>query len=139
MRIVIDTNQLVRALIRPPQLATFVMAWEARRFDVVCSEPLLDEYQRVLNYPEVADLVYPELLRAFRSHLIHDLDMVVLLDIQPICRDPDDDKVIATAITGKVEYLVTADGDLLTPEVISALGIANVAVISMDELIKQLG
>lgn len=40
MRITLDTNQFLRALMRPPELATFVMAWQARRFTVVCSNSL---------------------------------------------------------------------------------------------------
>ena len=31
----------------------------------------------------------------------------------PICRDPDDDVVPATALSGRAEYLVTGDDDLL--------------------------
>lgn len=95
MRVTLDTNQLVKALMRPPQLATLVMAWESRRFRVVCSPALLHEYELVLAYPDIARLIYPELLRTFRSHLIHDLELVELPHITPICRDPDDDKVIA--------------------------------------------
>src|SRR6266496_706972 len=138
MRITLDTNQLVRALMRPPRLATFVMAWEARRFSVVCSYVLLEEYARVLAYPDVAKLIFPELLRAFRSHLIYDLEIVDPITIQPVCRDPDDDKVIATAIAGDVDYLVTADDDLRTPEIIALLQRAGITIISMGELINQL-
>jgi putative PIN family toxin of toxin-antitoxin system len=138
MRITLDTNQLVRALVRPPALATFVMAWEARRFTVVCSPALLEEYELVLAYPDVAKLIYPELLRAFRSHLIHDIELVDVPEVAQICRDPDDDKVIATAIYGMVDYLVTADSDLVEALVVSALNSAGIAVISMDELIKLL-
>jgi putative PIN family toxin of toxin-antitoxin system len=112
MRITIDTNQLVRALVRPPGLATFVMAWESRRFDVICSPELLNEYNYVLDYPEIAQLIYPELLRAFRSHLQHDMEMIALPEVPRICRDPDDDKVVATAIYGMVDYLLTDDADL---------------------------
>jgi uncharacterized protein len=138
MRITLDTNQLVQALMRPPELATFVMAWEARRFSVICSFVLLEEYERVLRYPDVAALIYPELLRAFRSHLIHDIEIVDPITIHPICRDPDDDKVIATAIAGKVDYLVTEDNDLLAAEVAEILRAANVTTLSVDELIKLL-
>jgi predicted nucleic acid-binding protein len=81
MRITLDTNQLVRSLMRPPQLATFIMAWEAKRFDVICSLQLLDEYERVLGYPDVAKLIYPELLRTFHSHLIHDVKLIEVLHI----------------------------------------------------------
>ncbi len=51
LRIVLDTNQLVKALMRPPELVTFIMAWEARRFTVICSTELLQEYQLVLKLP----------------------------------------------------------------------------------------
>jgi putative PIN family toxin of toxin-antitoxin system len=139
MRITLDTNQLVRSLMRPPELATFVMAWEARRFSVVCSLALLEEYERVFAYPDVANLIFPELLRSFRSHLIYDIEIVDPITIIPICRDPDDDKVIATAIAGKVDYLVTADHDLLTPEIVELLRSVGIVTISADALIKLLG
>jgi putative PIN family toxin of toxin-antitoxin system len=32
----------------------------------------------------------------------------------PVCRDPDDDVVLATALSGRADYLVTGDDDLLT-------------------------
>lgn len=138
MRIVLDTNQLVRALKRPPQLATFLMAWEAQRFDVVASLALLDEYDRVLAYPDIAVLLYPELIRLFRSSLYRYIEIVDPINLRSICRDPDDDKVIATAIDGRVDYLVTEDNDLLTPEVISLLHAAGIQVISSSALILLL-
>jgi len=51
LRITLDSNQLLRAIMRPPELATFVMAWQARRFTVITSAELLEEYELVLNYP----------------------------------------------------------------------------------------
>lgn len=57
MRVIIDTNQLVASLLRPPELATFLMSWESARFTVVASAELIDEYERVLAYPwDRADL-----------------------------------------------------------------------------------
>ncbi|NJS40658.1 MAG: putative toxin-antitoxin system toxin component, PIN family, partial [Rhodobacteraceae bacterium] len=52
--------------------------------------------------------------RAFHSHLLDDLEVVELPEIPRLCRDPDDDKVIATAIYGIADYIVTIDRDLLT-------------------------
>ncbi len=138
MRITLDTNQLIRALVRPPELATLVMAWEARRFSVVCSPSLLEEYERVLAYPDIANLVYPELLRAFQSHLIQDIEIVDAPATLQICRDPDDDKVIATALYGMVDYLVTEDDDLKEVAIVRALKEARVTVVSMSDLIKLL-
>jgi len=59
MRVVLDTNQLVAVLLRPPELATLVMAWESARFTVVASPELIAEYLHVLAYPEIASLIYP--------------------------------------------------------------------------------
>jgi predicted nucleic acid-binding protein len=78
MRIVLDTNQLVRALARPPEFATFVMAWASARFAVVCSDQLLDEYEHVLSQTYIHRLIYPESLRAFRNYL---LDAIELFDL----------------------------------------------------------
>ena len=138
MCITLDTNQLIRALMRPPQLATLLMAWESRRFAVVASAELLDEYERVLAYPDVATLLDPELVRAFCSHLMPDIEVVVLPEIPRVCRDPDDDKVVATALFGEVDYLITADDDLRTPEIIVLLDEAGITAISTDELIALL-
>jgi putative PIN family toxin of toxin-antitoxin system len=139
MRIVLDTNQLVRALMRPPQLATFIMSWEGRRFTVVCSRPLLAEYAFVLQRPEIAELIYPELRRVFIEQLQYELEMIAIPEHLPaICRDPSDDKLIATALYGGVDYLVTADADLSTEAVSQVLLRQNITVLSMDELIAQL-
>ena len=76
MRIVLDTNQLVAALMRPTELATFLMAWEAARFTVVASQAMVEEYTYVLAYPDIAAHITPELKRTFHSHLIHDIELV---------------------------------------------------------------
>ena len=138
VRITLDSNQLVRALMRPPQLATFIMAWESRRFTVICSSELLDEYERVLQYPAIADRIYPDLLRAFRQHLIYDLEMVQLTTILRVCRDADDDKVIATALQGQVDCLLTADEDLRTDAVVAILQEAGIRVMTMNDFITLL-
>ncbi|MEZ4708757.1 MAG: putative toxin-antitoxin system toxin component, PIN family [Caldilineaceae bacterium] len=117
----LDTNQLIAALVRPPELATLLMAWESARFTVVASQALIDEYGLVLRYPDVSALINPELLRTFRSHLLQDIEFVESLDTPRICRDPDDDKVIAAAIYGLADYLVTVDNDLLTDDIVTML------------------
>lgn len=73
------------------------MAWESARFVPVALPALIEEYQHVLAYPEIADLIHPELRRAFRSHLLDDIELVAPIEMPRICRDADDDKVIAAA------------------------------------------
>lgn len=59
-------------------------------------------------------------------------------DLPAICRDSSDDKLIATALLGEVDYLVTADADLRTEVVAQIFLRQNISVLSMDELIAQL-
>lgn len=40
-------------------------------------------------------------------------DRVELSDIPRVCRDPNDDKVIATATQGQADFIATEDNDLL--------------------------
>lgn len=138
MRIVLDTNQLVRALARPPEFATFVMAWASARFTVVCSDELLAEYEHVLSRIYIRSLIYPESLRAFRDYLVDEIELVELGAFPAICRDPDDDKVIATAIQGRADYLLTADEDIRAVEVHELLHRAGIQVTTIDEFIVQL-
>ena len=58
------------------------------------------------------------------------------MESQPLatraCRDADDDWVLATAIAGQAEAIVTGDGDLL------ALGVyQGVAILSPRQLIER--
>ena len=138
MRVVLDTNQLVAALVRPPELATFVMAWESARFTVVASPSLIGEYLHVLAYPEIASLVYPELLRAFRSHLLEDIELVEPPEVPRICRDPDDDKVVAAAIYGLADFILTVDLDLMAPEVAATLEQMGISITTGANLIRLL-
>ena len=138
MRVVIDTNQLVASLVRPPELATFLMAWESARFMVVASAELIDEYIHVLAYPDVAKLIYPELLRMYQSHLRDDIELIHTPEVPPICRDPDDDKVIATAIYGLADFILTVDQDLLTEDVAETLNQIGIRVISADTFLRIL-
>jgi putative PIN family toxin of toxin-antitoxin system len=53
---------------------------------------------------------------------------------EPVCRDPDDDRVLATALAGEAEAIVTGDADLLT------LGsYAGVAILSPRDFLIRLG
>lgn len=138
MRITLDTNQFLRALMRPPELATFVMAWQARRFTVVCSTQLLEEYEQVLEYPKIARLLFPELRRIFLAQLAHEMELVELPEIAAICRDPDDDKVIATAVYGNVDYLATTDDDLRVEPVVGILQAEGINLTTIDEIVMML-
>ena len=62
MRVVIDTNVLVSALLSstsPPAL--LVTLWRAGRFTLITSELQLDELTRVTRYPKLRQRLNPAL------------------------------------------------------------------------------
>ncbi len=119
MRAVVDTNIIIRALIKPMGTVGPVLArLRDGEYTAVYSEPLLDEMLAKLVLPrirdkyhlgdsDVADLLA---LLALRGELVRPERKV------RVCRDSDDDKVIEAALAGGAEWVVTGDDDLLVLE-----------------------
>jgi putative PIN family toxin of toxin-antitoxin system len=110
MKVLLDTNVLVAAFIAHGTCAE-LLEHCALKHEIVLSEFILEEFFRVLS----VKLRFPvEKIRAavriLRSKVTH---------VEPgpltgrICRDPDDDMIVATALTGRVACLVTGDRELL--------------------------
>ncbi len=115
-RAVFDTNSLVSYLLvhRPP-IATLIDEYLAqKRITLVTAPVLLEELARVLRYPRL-HRYYDAATRDRFVALIAALSEVVELpdDIPVISRDPDDDRVIACAVVGRADVMVSGDKDLL--------------------------
>lgn len=127
MRVVLDTGILVAALIStdtPPDL--IYRAWRKKRFELITSEWQLAEFRRVSRYPKLRRYLRPyeagNLVNGLRHQAIvlHDLPQV---DLSP---DPDDNAILASAIAGKAEYLVTGDKrDLLSLDAVGGMQIVT--------------
>lgn len=116
MRVVIDTNVLVSAIIRPQGTTGQVLRQlQARRFDLLMSRITFDELVDVLFRPrlrakyQLADTTLRPVLRLIylRSVILQPNEKVTA------CRDPKDDIYLELAIAGKADYIVTGDADLL--------------------------
>jgi uncharacterized protein len=130
IRAVLDTNLLVSYLLthRPP-IATLIDEHLAQeRFSLVTAAVLLEELDRVLRYPRL-QRYYSEETRTRYIALIAALgEMIELPESVPsICRDPDDDWVIACAVVGEADYIVSGDRDLLALERVGEIPILSAA------------
>ena len=115
MRVVIDINILVSALIVPTgQPAAVIRMWLDGKFTLLTCVEQLDELRATLHKPRVAKLIKPYLA----CRLVNQVRKLAE-DIRPLPRverspDPDDDYLLALSEAGKADYLVTGDkNDLL--------------------------
>lgn len=116
MRTAVDTNILVRALLKPAGTVGLVL----RRlrdgdYTLVYYAHLLEELVDVLARPRLrekyglqdADVETVLRLIVLRGEAVAPRRRIV------ICRDARDDKVLEAAVAGEVDAIVTADKDLL--------------------------
>lgn len=94
--------------------ARLVEQWCRGHLTIITSLPLLDELSDVLNRPrlrrkyKIQEREITTLLRLLAARAV----LVPVTGRLAICRDPDDDLVLETAIVGDADYLVTRDDDL---------------------------
>jgi putative PIN family toxin of toxin-antitoxin system len=116
IRVVFDTNLLVSYLLthRPP-IATLIDHHLAREdFVLVTAPALLAELDRVLCYDKLQRYCAEAERKRFVALLLALCEVVDLPQpIPPICRDPADDRVIACAVAGRADAIVSGDRDLL--------------------------
>jgi putative PIN family toxin of toxin-antitoxin system len=130
MKLVFDTNVLISAFIARG-LSHRVLEHCIIRHEVVVSQFILDELHEKLvkkfKYTlEVAD----EAVNLLRSSI----EVVVPVPLSaPVCRDPDDDTILATAAAGGCDRIITGDKDLLVLHSYGAVAIESPAEFAAQE------
>jgi hypothetical protein len=110
MRVVLDTNILISALIRRDNVPGQVLrAWAARRFDLVTHEIQLDEFRSVSRRQQLRGPLRP----AEAGHVVNQLRLhaEIMRRLPHVQRssDPADDFLLAICQVGDADYLVTGD------------------------------
>lgn len=111
-RIVVDTNLWIRALLGGPATLPVLEAWRAGKFLVLISQPLLDELEAVSQRPRLTQRIDSAQAKALVEQLRWRGQWVEATVVPPRCRDPKDHPVLATAISGRADAIVSGDGDL---------------------------
>lgn len=116
LRVVIDTNIWVRALLGGRISLPVLVALRTDKFKVIISDALLEELREVLRRPRLKKRIDPFDANELLDLLEWNGESVELRTIPPRCRDPKDHPVLATAIDGKANAIVTGDDDLRADE-----------------------
>jgi putative PIN family toxin of toxin-antitoxin system len=117
MRVVLDTNVIVSALISSQGApGETLQAWERDRFDLVVSPATLDELGRVLHYPKIQkkyNLPTEHLDRFLRTISSQAILVNPTKELKVIKADPSDNRYLECAQEGDAAFIVTGDKHLL--------------------------
>ena len=120
LRVLLDTNVLVSGLIgraAPPR--QLLDAWLDGRYTLVTSLYQVQELDHVLAYPRIASRLALSAaeLETILAALLSQAEVVAAqCDLPNVTRDPKDDPLVAAAVLGRVDYLVSGDQDILELE-----------------------
>ena len=137
MRVVIDTNVVLSGMFWQGRPSRVLEAAQSGKFDAITSVGLLDELQKHLSATKFQPMI--RRIGRTKDQLFADYVkgcLVVQLAAlsSPICRDPGDDVVIATALAGGADIVVSGDQDLLT-----IIKYQSVEFLSAADLLTRLG
>jgi uncharacterized protein len=130
MRAVLDTNVLLAGLLwRGPPHA---LLEQVRNGSVtfISSPVLLAELAQVLARPKFDAILSRS--DTSRDRMLTEIRMLAeLIDppplAQPVCRDPDDDAVLALAAAAQADWIISGDDDLLSLASFEGIAILNPA------------
>lgn len=116
MRLVLDTVVLVRGLMGPQGPQGQLIFDRGDEYFWITSSDIVYEYLDVLSRPELQRRFQRMGTRRRDIMLTKIADSTrVQPDVIPrVCRDPHDDKFLAAAVAGAVDYVVSEDLDLLS-------------------------
>ncbi len=117
IRAVVDTNVLVSGLVSeggPP--SKVIDAWLEGQYTLVTSAYMVEELIHVLSYPRIRDRLRldKDELEAILIALLAQAKVTPgQLCLAGVTRDPKDDAVVACAVEGEADGMVSGDQDLL--------------------------
>jgi putative PIN family toxin of toxin-antitoxin system len=132
VRAFLDTNVLVAAFLTEGACRRVVAEAIAGRFEAWVSEQVLEELERALR----RGMRVPSSEAAQARILVRSLSRVAPVppEVARVCRDSDDDRILAGAQTVRSEVLVTGDKDLL-----ALRPIEGIAILTPADFLRRLG
>ena len=112
MKAVFDTNVYIAAFVTNGICAKILLRGRQGQFELVGSPFILNELERVLTKK-----FFLSRLEAKEASALISEAMRTIIDpkegVTGVCRDPEDEAILACAFESKADYLVTGDEDLI--------------------------
>ena len=118
MRVVLDTNQHISAIIRPNgHPAQIVKLWRIGLIELAISPFILEEFEAVVHRPRIqqkhnlSDADIAEYLEVLRTFAVLVPGTII---VNAVPDDPDDDIIIGCAIDSEADVIISGDQHLLS-------------------------
>jgi len=125
MRLVLDTNVLVSAILSPGSISAKVLNWGEDNGVILYSDATLTEVLSVLGRSKFSKYIDHEDIDGLSIRVKTVWLFVEILNQVQLCRDPKDDKFIDLALNGDASHLITGDNDLLVLNPIANTSVIN--------------
>lgn len=142
MRVVLDSNILVRAFVSSQGLALdLLLAILSGDHTLILSNEMVFEVARVLRYPRLM-AVHGENEEAIYNFTGWLRDAAEIVALNPLAdapiRDRNDIFVLQTALSGEADVLCTGDRDFFAPPASIFLASCGIAVLTDAQLMQRL-
>ena len=121
MKIILDSNVIISAL-AARGLCNAIFELCIERHELFITYGMIDEIISILKNKLKAN---EKIINEFQDYLKEFFTILEDQNVNKICRDRDDDKILSAAINNELSYIITGDNDLLVLEKIENIKIVN--------------
>jgi uncharacterized protein len=133
MRYIFDTNVFVSVLLFKNSNPAKAFYYVLKNEEILLSFELLDELNEVLSRQKFNRYVTMEERQEFVTTLIQRATLIEIVDEVQECRDPKDNKILELALSGKAQYIISGDKDLLIMN-----PFRGIKIITVDEFLRNI-
>ena len=133
MRVVLDTNIFISALLTPKGLPSQVLRlWFENRYDLVTSSWQIEELRAVSRRDKIKERVKAADVGTLVNNLRSKALVIDELPSVSYSPDPDDDNIIAAALAARAHYIVSRDKD----DVLELGKVEGVRMLTVREFVR---
>ncbi|MEB3338075.1 MAG: putative toxin-antitoxin system toxin component, PIN family [Leptolyngbyaceae bacterium] len=125
MRLVLDTNVLISAVLAPNSIPAKVLAWGEDNGVILYSSDTLEELLSILGQSKFSKYIDADDIEGLSIRIKATWFYVPIVKLVRLCRDAKDDKLIELALNGDASHLITGDTDLLVLHPIQNIAVIN--------------
>ena len=117
--------------------AQILRAIQQRKVVHLVSDPIVEEYLRVLDYPQIRRFkkITDEFVADIAAYLVYQTERVELASKIRLSPDPDDNVFLETAVDGIADWLVTND----KTDLLSLGSVRGIPIVSARDAVVRLG